>query len=97
MVFLYRLISPFENHFRAAWEFVSEDKSEALLTCVTMRKHPDRMLIIKLKGLDPEKYYIDEDTDEVYSGALLMNAGICLPNAEHNDGQSFIKYFKAAE
>lgn len=93
---LYRLISPSENPFRAAWEFVSEDKTEALLTSVVMRKPEDRALFIKLKGLDPDKYYIDEDTDEVYSGALLMNAGLCII-ASTDDGTSFKKYFKAVE
>ncbi|MGN0542968.1 MAG: alpha-galactosidase [Acutalibacteraceae bacterium] len=93
---LYRLISPFENQFRAAWEFVSEDKTEALLTSVVMRKPEDRALFIKLKGLDPDKYYIDEDTHEVYSGALLMNAGLCII-ASTDDGASFKKYFKAVE
>ena len=93
---LYRLISPSENPFRAAWEFVSEDKTEALLTSVVMRKPEDRALFIKLKGLDPDKYYIDEDTHEVYSGALLMNAGLCII-ASTDDGTSFKKYFKAVE
>ena len=93
---LYRLISPSENPFRAAWEFVSEDKTEALLTSVVMRKPEDRALFIKLKGLDPDKYYIDEDTHEVYSGALLMNAGLCVI-ASTDDGASFKKYFKAVE
>lgn len=93
---LYRLISPFENHFRAAWEFVSEDKSEALLTSVVMRKPEDSTLFIKLKGLDPEKYYLDDDTDEVYSGALLMNAGLCI-NTSTSDGSSFTKYFKSVD
>ena len=93
---LYRLISPSENPFRAAWEFVSEDKTEALLTSVVMRKPEDRALFIKLKGLDPDKHYIDEDTDEVYSGALLMNAGLCII-ASTDDGTSFKKYFKAVE
>lgn len=94
---LYRLISPFENNHRAAWEFVSEDKNEALLTCVVISRPADTAIFIKLKGLDPEKYYIDEDTEEVYSGALLMNAGLCLPNESVSDGSSFIKYFKAVK
>ncbi len=92
---LYRLISPFENNFRAAWEFVSEDKNEVLLTCVVISRPPDTALFIKLKGLDPDKYYVDEDTDEVYSGALLMNAGLCFANESTDDGSSFTKYFKA--
>lgn len=90
---LYRLISPFENAFRAAWMFVSEDKSEALVTSVVMRESYDDAFCLKLKGLDPEKYYRDEETGEVYSGALLMNAGLCLTWTENRDGASFKKYF----
>ena len=75
-----------------------KDKEKALFSMVQMDNvNSGADLYVKLKGLDPDKYYIDDDTDEVYSGALLMNAGICLPNAEYNDGQSFIKYFKAVE
>ena len=94
---LYRLISPFENNNRAAWQFVSEDKNEVLLTCVVISRPADTALFIKLKGLDPDKYYIDEETDEVYSGALLMNAGLCFANESVSDGSSFIRYFKAVE
>ena len=92
---LYRLISPFENAFRAAWMFVSEEKTEALVTSVIMREPYDRGFVLKLKGLDPEKFYKDEETGEVYSGALLMNAGLCFGWADDNDGASFKKYFKA--
>lgn len=92
---LYRLISPFENAYRAAWMFVAEDKSEALVTSVVMREPYDKMFMLKLKGLDPDKYYRDEETSEVYSGALLMNAGLCLTWTDERDGKSFKKYFKA--
>ena len=77
--------------------FVSEDKNEALVTSVVISKTEDRGFYLKLKGLDPEKYYVDEDTDEVYSGALLMNAGICLSHYSSDDGASLKKYFKAVE
>ena len=77
--------------------FVSEDKNEALVTSVVMREFEDRVYVLKLKGLDPDKYYVDEDTDEVYSGALLMNAGINLTFCDNRDGTSFKKYFRAVE
>ncbi len=91
---LYRLISPFDNAYRAAWMFVSEDKSEALVTSVVMRQPFDKAFYLKLKGLAPEKFYLDEETGEVYSGALLMNAGLCLTYTSDEDGKSFKKYFK---
>lgn len=94
---LYRLISPFENDFRAAWMFVSQDKNEALLTSVVMREPESRVYYLKLKGLDPNKYYRDEENGEIYSGALLMNAGLSFCSTDSSDGTSFKKYFKAVE
>ncbi len=91
---LYRLISPWESDRRAAWMMVSEDKNEALLTCVTMRKEWGEAFILKLRGLDPEKYYVDDTTGEVYSGALLMNAGLNLTDYPQNDGDSFKIYLR---
>lgn len=90
---LYRLISPWENDRRVAWMFVSEDKDEALLTSVVMRKPHDNAFFLRLRGLDPDKYYVDDNSGEVYSGALLMNAGISLTNYPNNDGDSFKIYF----
>ena len=89
---LYRLIAPYENDRRAAWMFVSEDKNEALITSVVMRKPEDAAFFLRLKGLDSEKYYIDDESGEVYSGALLMNAGICLNDYDNSDGSSLKIY-----
>lgn len=75
---LYRLISPFDNPYRAAWEFVSEDKKQAMVTVVNMRVENHPYTILKLKGLCPDKMYRNETSGEVSSGALLMNAGIVL-------------------
>ncbi|MBQ8944045.1 MAG: alpha-galactosidase, partial [Clostridia bacterium] len=94
---LYRIISPFENHYRAVWQFVSKDKTKALLTSVVMRRPETQAFFVRLKGLDPEKYYTDEETGEVYSGALLMNAGLNLTSTDCSDGSSFVKYFTANE
>ena len=87
---LYRLITPFENDFRVAWEFVSEDKKEALITVVNMRQPYDSLFILKAKGLDKNKTYILEDTGEEFSGAFLMNAGINLTHRENGDGSSYV-------
>ena len=92
---LYRIISPFENHYRAVWQFVSKDKTKTILTSVVMRKPESPAFFVRLKGLDPDKYYKDEEDGEVYSGALLMNAGLNLTRTDCSDGSSFIKYFTA--
>jgi alpha-galactosidase len=91
---LYRLISPWEDPYNCAWEFVDEEKTQALATYLIKFKKERRGLFLRLKGLDPAKYYRWEETGEVFSGALLMNAGIslfCMPN---EDGYSKTFYFK---
>jgi alpha-galactosidase len=101
----YRLIKPTENDYHCAWEYVSEDKKEALAVVYTMRQRRTPFFILKLKGLDADKMYKDEETGEVYSGALLMNAGINLTpkvfaNTDHapgTDGTSVRKYFISVE
>lgn len=90
---LYRIIAPTDDEFKCAWEYVAKDKSEALLTVVIKNRAPHDFLLIKMKGLDPEKMYRDETDGEVYSGALLMNAGINLTDGTLSAGRSFIRYF----
>ena len=92
---LYRLITPDRNAYRVAWMFVSQDKEAALVTSVVMRTPEDRTFYLKLKGLDPEKYYVEDESGEVYSGALLMNAGLCLNKYGNADGDSFKIYLRS--
>ena len=74
---LYRLVSPFEgDRSRSAWMQVTEDKNEALVTLVIIRSHQGQRQYLRLRGLDPAKRYRDVDSGKVYSGALLMNAGL---------------------
>lgn len=90
---LYRLISPFENPYRAAWQFVSPDKSRTMFTLVTMRREFRQHLIVKLHGLDPDAYYRNEETGDVFSGALLMNAGLVLTHTSEKSGESVVICF----
>ena len=92
---LYRLVSPFENPYRAVWEIVSPDKSRAMVTVVTMRGECAPHTIVKLRGLEPQRYYRNEKTGETYSGALLMNAGLNLTYTANNDGDSELLIFTA--
>lgn len=94
----YRITSPTEDPFVCDWEFVSEDKNEALFTRVVMRQPDNFYQRCRLRGLDPDKLYTDESTGEVYSGALLMNAGVNI--TPHNqrwltDGESLVMHFVA--
>lgn len=90
---LYRLISPFENPYNAAWEIVSEDKQSFIFNLVCMRANPNGLCFVKFKGLDPDKYYTCENDGEVYSGAFLMNVGLNLTEAANRDGESLNLYF----
>lgn len=90
---LYRHIYPQEDAHRAAWSFVSEDKSEVLLTVVTKRKPIETVFNIRLRGLDPEKMYREEVSGWVFSGALLMKAGYNLSFINQNDGAAVLLHF----
>ncbi len=90
---LYRIIAPTDDEFKCAWEHVAKDKSEALLTVVIKNRAPHDFLLIKMKGLDPEKMYRDATDGEIDSGALLMNAGINLTEGTLSAGRSFVRYF----
>lgn len=93
----YRIISPWDDPYRCAWEFVSEDKKEALLTILIKFSKQRRLFIIKPKGLDPEKKYRNSYDNSVRSGASLMNAGINLHDMKNEDGYSRVIYFEKVE
>ena len=56
--------------------FVSPDKREALVNYVVMRTEIQVDRYFRLAGLDPERRYRIEGTDEVYYGETLMSAGL---------------------
>ena len=92
---LYRITDPWDNAYRAAWEFVSPDKREALYTEVTLRYWHCPTRFVRFRGLEPDRRYTLESTGEKYSGALLMNAGLNLSRYPHGTGDSFTLHFIA--
>ncbi len=92
---LYRLVSPFENSYRAVWEIVSPEKDCAMLTLVTMRSQLYAHVVVRLRGLDPDRYYRNETTGEILSGAALMRAGVVLTGVAAGDGESITIRFAA--
>ncbi len=94
---LYRLVSPFDDRFRAVWEIVSQDKKRAMVTVVTMRYENTPHLIVKLGGLLPDRMYKNSMTGDVCSGALLMKAGLNLTNVANGDGDSAVIFFDTAD
>jgi len=76
----YRLSSPYENSCYTAWQHVSRDKKEALVSLVlTDKESNDAQRYLRLKGLKKEAMYRIDGQEGRYSGAVLMNAGIPVP------------------
>lgn len=84
----YRIGNMFEDNTWDAWEFVAKDKSEALFEFVQVLGRPnERSRRIKLKGLEADAYYYEEnDPENKISGAALMNAGINIAKIWNGDG-----------
>ena len=94
---LYRLITPYDGNGDCyAWEYVSEDKNEALLTYVLLLSRPRVRREVRLKGLDPNKTYRDEETGKTYKGSTLMNAGLNFVRFE-GDFNSLKVHLKAID
>ena len=75
----YRLSNPFDDVY-VAWAFVSEDKTEVLMSVVALEVHKIKEVnYVKLKGLDSEAKYYDEKTGKSYYGSALMKVGMALP------------------
>ncbi len=94
---LYRVISPYDDRHRCAWGYVTQDKSEALFTFVVYQRTMRNTRFAKLKGLDPNKYYMDDFTGDIHSGAALMNVGLNLIDRPRNDGDSYLIHLKEAK
>lgn len=84
----YRIGNMFEDNTWDAWMFVAKDKGEALFEFVQVLARPnERSRRIKLKGLDPDAYYYnEEDPQQIISGAALMNCGINVAKIWNADG-----------
>ncbi len=75
----YRLTDPFQNGPYTAWEHVSPDGREALVSLVTtsLRAAPS-FRTLRLKGLDPKRTY-QVNGEGRWPGDVLMEAGWPLP------------------
>ncbi|NBI66521.1 alpha-galactosidase [Pseudoflavonifractor sp. 60] len=90
----YRLTDPFQNGPYTAWEQVSPDRREALVSLVTTALHAaPSFQTLKLKGLDPGLTYQINGGD-TFPGSALMEAGYPLP-LFHGDYQSMQLYCRA--
>lgn len=75
-----RLASWSENHFYDCWQVTDKEKSEALVTYVQVYARPNyKSRKIRLKNLKPDAQYVLEETGKIYSGEMLMQAGLLIP------------------
>lgn len=93
----YRLSNPFEAGNMTAWQHVSKDKAESLLSVVVTNltcNGPQEY--VHAKGLEPTYLYTINGGKEVYSGAALMHAGLPI-NREIPEYTAFQFHFEKAE
>ena len=77
----YRIASYSENKIYDCYGVVAKDKSEALITYVSVLNRPNfHSRRICIPGLDAKKRYRVEGTEQVFYGDTLMNAGLIIPN-----------------
>ena len=92
----YRLSNPFKDE-TAAWEFVSKDGREALLSVVMLEIHGNMTVnYVRLKGLRNGTAYQEQTSGKVYDADALMEVGIPMP-LKMGEYQSYQYYFKAVE
>ncbi len=90
----YRLSNPFEVGNMTAWQHVTKDKAESLLSVVVTNltcNGPQEY--VKAKGLIPDAVYRINDGEQVLSGAALMHAGLPI-DREVPEYSSFQFYLK---
>lgn len=76
----YRLTTDDRSNPFVAWEFVAEDRSEALINVVINQvDFNGPFQFVPVKGLDPQKKYQIEGSGESFRGDVLMNGRIPLP------------------
>lgn len=75
----YRLSNPMTDKF-AIWSFVSENSGEVLVHGMIFRTEPNMTRYpVKLRGLIPDKKYVVDGDNTIYTGKALMEGGILLP------------------
>lgn len=80
----YRLTAPGDENNAVVWSFVSKDKTKAHVSGVILRKYANPPItLLHLRGLDPQKKYKETFTNQIYTGATLLYAGIPLPSTDN--------------
>lgn len=75
----YRLTNP-QTDNEGAWEFVSEDRGEALVQAVSIKQHANMTVdYIRVKGLKENTMYRETESGRLYNSNALSEAGFPLP------------------
>ncbi len=92
----HRVLSPFEGN-ETAWNFISKDGSEVVAFYFkTLSEPATSITTLKLKGLDPNRNYINLETSEIFGGDELIHVGITLPRIK-KDFISLMFHFKSLD
>ncbi len=90
---LFRLISP-ENSSFYSYVKVSKKKDKALLTFLELNATGFvESMVLRLKGLDPDKAYKNNQTGQVLYGSTLLNVGVRIGDLfreKRSDGYSVL-------
>lgn len=90
----YRVFNPFNGN-EAAWNFVSEDQSEAVASYFKVLSEPAPPIrTIKFKGLNPNFIYQNIETKEFFGGDELMNCGLTIPIVKQDFSSVFWRFKK---
>ena len=91
----YRLSAPGDSTNSVFWEFVSKDKTDVLVSGVVPRSEVNPPVnLLRFRGLDPDSYYREKASKEVYKGKVLMKVGLALP-VTSEDYESVLYRFEA--
>ena len=78
----WRLSNPYNDRY-AAWETVSEEKDNALVSVVRLYSEANPAAeYMRLRGLKSDVIYLENNTGKQYMGSSLMEVGIPLPTAK---------------
>ncbi len=89
----YRLKSPFNGN-DTAWMIINKEKTEFIVYYYRVLKTPNMpKRRLKLNYLDPNKEYIEMNSNKVCHGTTLMNLGTVIPHL-FGDFQSYVMHFK---
>lgn len=76
----YRLTNPYSNGDFTAWQFVSDNKEQSLVSVVYHQSHANsNFYIVLLMGLEEKMLYQINEDEKKYTGEALMYAGMVLP------------------